>query len=127
MKNLIFTILVASFSFSAQAVTVKESRAARLLYGFLSTIEQPQNAGDGILIVSADISCTKHTAQSIVASDSYYCIAEVGGIAGDLAETVYSQLSKKSEEVFDNVTVRTGTASCMSVETAGKAPRFECK
>lgn len=127
MKNVIFALLVASFSISAQAVTVKESRAAGLLYGFLSTIEQPQNAGDGVLIVSAEISCTKHSAQNSVTSDSYYCMAEVGGITGDLAESVYSQLSKKSEENFDGITVRSGNASCFSVEAPGKAPRFECK
>ena len=128
MKRVIFALFIAVISISAQAdVTVKESRAAGLLYGFLSTIEQPQNAGDGVLIVSAEIVCTKHVAQSKVASDSYYCMADIGGITGDLAESVYLQLPKKLEQNIDDITVRTGNASCFSVEETGKAARFECK
>ncbi len=131
MKNVFLATLVIPLiqlaSLSAHAVTIKDTRAAGLLYGFLSAIEQPQNAGDGVLIATADLSCSKVISKSPVVSDSYECTIDIGGISGDLAQTVFSQLPAASQENFDGISVRTGTASCFSIEVSGKAPRFECK
>jgi hypothetical protein len=119
-KILLFMILTLTFQAYA-GPKISESSNAGFLYGFLTTIENAKNAGDGVLIVSADVNCSKH-----LKSDQYFCMSDVGGITGDIAKLVYESFSKNTEETFDLAIVRRGTVTCLSVEESNKLPRFNC-
>lgn len=123
-------ILIATIALTMQAqarVNIKDSRTAGLMYGFLSVLSQPENAGDGVLVVSAEVTCNEQKSSNPTRSDSYYCMADIGGITGDIAQTVYESLGTKGQESFDDgITARKGQVSCSSVEASGKAPRFSC-
>ena len=117
-------LLLSAQSYAGPKIT--DVRQGGFLYGFLTSIEDAQNAGDGVLIVAADISCTKHKSSDPTAVDSYYCMGEVGGITGDLAQLVYQSFKASTEEKQDDITIRSGTVACASIEESGQAPRFNC-
>ncbi len=118
--SIYFALLTISLSAQAGPI-ISDSRQAGFLFGFLTTIESTQNAGDGALIVSADFSCTKH-----LLSEQYYCMSDIGGITGDIASIVYESFPEKSEEFFDDIIKRHGNVSCVSFEKADSAVQFNC-
>jgi hypothetical protein len=122
LKKTFCTVALLTYSLTTLAgPKITDSRTSGLLYGFLTTIENAQNAGDGVLIVSADLSCSKHKI-----NEQYYCMSDVGGITGDIAKSVYLSFPEETEEIFDQVTVRRGSVGCTSIEESGKAPLFNC-
>lgn len=127
MKQTLILMATIALTLQAQArLDMKDSRMAGLMYGFLSVLAQPENAGDGVLVVTSEVSCNEQKSTNPTISNSYYCMADIGGITGDVAEKVYNSMTTKGQESFDNITVRTGNVTCNSVELSGKAPRFSC-
>ncbi len=115
-------MIVLAFSLQANAkLNIDDSRQGALVYGFLATLTSPQNAGDGVLVVSADVSCTLHKS-----SAQHYCMSDVGGITGDVAGTLFESFSDKSQEEFGDVSLRSGAVTCASIEKDGKAPTYTC-
>lgn len=122
MIKVMMTALVFFLSMQAHAkLKIDDSRQGAMVYGFLSTLASPQNAGDGVLLVSAEVSCSLHKGNG-----QHYCMSDVGGITGDIAATLYQSFSKDAQEDFGEVTLRSGVVSCASIEESGKAARFNC-
>ncbi|WP_413569453.1 hypothetical protein ACLWBD_02805 [Bdellovibrio sp. HCB117] len=121
MKKIVLAIATLALTLQAHAeLKITDPAKGGLLFGFLATMESPQNAGDGVLLVSADVSCALHKNKQV------YCMSSEGGITGEIAEELYLSFSPKSEEQFDDVTVRRGHVACASIEESGKAPRYNC-
>ncbi|WP_413612317.1 hypothetical protein [Bdellovibrio sp. HCB-110] len=122
MKKVFLAFIALVLTSQAHAsLKLQDERQGGLLYGFLTMVESAQNGGDGVLLVSAEISCTMHNN-----NNQYYCMSDVGGITGEIAELVYKSFPIDTEENVDSVTIRRGSVTCASIEESGKVPRFNC-
>ncbi|MFN3698118.1 MAG: hypothetical protein ACK4VO_11830 [Pseudobdellovibrio sp.] len=122
MKKLLITSMILLFSAQSFASLRLTHAEAGLVYAFVNTVSADlQNAGDGVLVNSALISCTKHES-----NEQYYCMSDIGGLTGDIAKKLYNSMSKSTEENLDGVVLRNGNISCSSVSKNNKAETYKC-
>lgn len=122
MKKLFITSLVLLFSAQSFASLKLTNAEAGLVYAFVNTVSSDlQNAGDGVLVNSALINCTKHES-----NEQYYCMSDIGGLTGDIAKKLYNSMSKSTEQNMDGIVLRNGDINCSSVSLNNKAETYKC-
>jgi len=122
MKKIFITSLVLLFSAQSFASLKLTNAEAGLVYAFVNTLSKElQNAGKGVFINSALVSCTKHES-----NEQFFCMSGIGGLTGDIAKKLYNSMSESTEQNIDGLITREGDITCSSLAKEAQAEAYKC-